>query len=54
MLIEKIDGNYDNAVGSVTFTTAPSNLIFRFPSAPFWQWMSELDAGRVFDEAWGL
>ncbi|WVQ94321.1 septum formation protein Maf [Kwoniella sp. CBS 9459] len=38
ILIEKIDGNYDNCVG--------------FPSAPFWRWMSELDEDGVFDEAW--
>ncbi|KIR31232.1 septum formation protein Maf [Cryptococcus deuterogattii 99/473] len=38
ILIEGIEGNYDNCVG--------------FPSAPFWRWMSELDADGVFDEAW--
>ncbi|WVR04072.1 septum formation protein Maf [Kwoniella sp. DSM 27419] len=38
MLIEKIDGSYDNCVG--------------FPSSAFWKWMSELDEDGVFDEAW--
>ncbi|KAK8861326.1 septum formation protein Maf [Kwoniella newhampshirensis] len=38
ILIERIDGNYDNCVG--------------FPSAPFWRWLSELDEDGVFDEAW--
>nr|XP_018264365.1 septum formation protein Maf [Kwoniella dejecticola CBS 10117]OBR86523.1 septum formation protein Maf [Kwoniella dejecticola CBS 10117] len=38
VLIEKIDGDYNNCVG--------------FPSAAFWRWISELDADGVFDEAW--
>ncbi|KAE8540763.1 hypothetical protein D1P53_003127 [Cryptococcus gattii VGV] len=38
ILIEAVEGNYDNCVG--------------FPSAPFWRWMSDLDADGVFDEAW--
>ncbi|KAK1920810.1 inosine triphosphate pyrophosphatase-like protein [Papiliotrema laurentii] len=38
LLIEKIEGNYDNTVG--------------FPSAPFWHWMSDLASRGVFDEAW--
>ncbi|GFZ42878.1 hypothetical protein JCM24511_00596 [Saitozyma sp. JCM 24511] len=38
ILIERIEGNYDNCVG--------------FPSAPFWRWMSELADDGVFEEAW--
>jgi septum formation protein len=38
VLIEKIEGNYDNCVG--------------FPSAPFWRWLSELAEEGAFDEAW--
>ncbi|ORY25250.1 inosine triphosphate pyrophosphatase-like protein [Naematelia encephala] len=38
ILIEGIEGNYDNCVG--------------FPSAPFWRWMSELAEHGVFKEAW--
>jgi predicted house-cleaning NTP pyrophosphatase (Maf/HAM1 superfamily) len=38
LLIEKIEGNYDNCVG--------------FPSAPFWRWLSELAEEGTFDEAW--
>jgi predicted house-cleaning NTP pyrophosphatase (Maf/HAM1 superfamily) len=38
VLIEKIEGNYDNCVG--------------FPSAPFWRWLSELAEEGTFDEAW--
>lgn len=38
ILIEKIEGNYDNCVG--------------FPSAPFWRWLSELAEEGAFDEAW--
>ncbi|WVQ73889.1 septum formation protein Maf [Cryptococcus sp. DSM 104548] len=40
ILIEKVEGNYDNCVG--------------FPSAPFWRWISELDAEGTFDEAWDI
>ncbi|WWC98889.1 septum formation protein Maf [Kwoniella sp. B9012] len=38
VLIEKIDGDYNNCVG--------------FPSSAFWRWISELDSEGVFDEAW--
>lgn len=38
LLIEGIEGNYDNCVG--------------FPSAPFWKWMSELSEEGLFADAW--
>nr|XP_019049948.1 septum formation protein Maf [Kwoniella bestiolae CBS 10118]OCF28878.1 septum formation protein Maf [Kwoniella bestiolae CBS 10118] len=38
VLIEKIDGDYNNCVG--------------FPSSAFFRWISELDSEAVFDEAW--
>ncbi|ORX36412.1 inosine triphosphate pyrophosphatase-like protein [Kockovaella imperatae] len=37
LLIERIEGDYDNVKG--------------FPTAPFWRWMVDLDSGGVFDEA---
>ncbi|WVO17937.1 septum formation protein Maf [Cryptococcus depauperatus] len=39
ILVESVEGNFDNCVG--------------FPSAPFWRWLSELDEEGIFDEAWG-
>jgi septum formation protein len=38
LLIEKIEGNYDNCVG--------------FPSSAFWRWLSTLAEEGEFDEAW--
>ncbi|WVQ83550.1 septum formation protein Maf [Cryptococcus sp. DSM 104549] len=38
ILVESIEGNWDNCVG--------------FPSAPFWRWLSELDADGVFNDSW--
>lgn len=38
MLIEGIEGDYDNVVG--------------FPSSLFWRWMGELAEDGVFDDAW--
>ncbi|CAD6582013.1 MAG: hypothetical protein TREMPRED_003155 [Tremellales sp. Tagirdzhanova-0007] len=38
LLVERVEGSYDNAIG--------------FPSSAFWRWMSELDASGVFSEAW--
>ncbi|WRT65427.1 septum formation protein Maf [Kwoniella shivajii] len=38
ILIEKIEGDYNNCVG--------------FPSSAFWRWISDLDADGIFDEAW--
>lgn len=38
LLIESIEGNYDNCVG--------------FPSAPFWKWMTELSEEGIFSDAW--
>ncbi|KAL7419821.1 hypothetical protein Q5752_005737 [Cryptotrichosporon argae] len=36
LLIDRIEGSYDNTVG--------------FPSSMFWRWITELDADGVFDE----
>ena len=38
LLIERIEGSYDNCVG--------------FPSSAFWRWMSDLEDSGVFDDAW--
>lgn len=38
MLIEGIEGDYDNVVG--------------FPSSLFWKWIGELAEGGAFDDAW--
>jgi septum formation protein len=38
MLIEGIEGDYDNVVG--------------FPSSLFWRWMGQLAEDGVFDDAW--
>lgn len=38
MLIEGIEGDYDNVVG--------------FPSSLFWRWMGQLAEDGAFDDAW--